>query len=125
MIQSLEQGEIDILVGTQMVVKGLDFQNVNLVGVISADSLLSYPDFRVNERAFQLMEQVSGRSGRRDGKGKVIIQASNTRHPVLQDVTAHSYRSMYEREIAERGLVISQFWPDEPPSKASFPCATR
>lgn len=102
MILLLEQKEIDILVGTQMVVKGLDFENVNLVGIISADSLLSFPDFRVNERAFQLMEQVSGRSGRRDGLGKVIIQASNTHHPVLHDVTAHSYTSMYEREIAER-----------------------
>ncbi|RPE12370.1 primosomal protein N' [Chitinophaga lutea] len=102
MIQSLEQGEIDILVGTQMVVKGLDFQNVNLVGVISADSLLSYPDFRVNERAFQLMEQVSGRSGRRDGQGKVIIQASNTRHHILQFVTEHNYKAMYEAEITER-----------------------
>jgi primosomal protein N' (replication factor Y) len=102
MIMMLEQKEIDILVGTQMVVKGLDFENVNLVGIISADSLLSFPDFRVNERAFQLMEQVSGRSGRRDGQGKVIIQASNTRHPVLHDVTAHNYNSMYEREIAER-----------------------
>ncbi|GEP93911.1 replication restart helicase PriA [Chitinophaga cymbidii] len=102
MIALLEQKEIDILVGTQMVVKGLDFENVNLVGIISADSLLSYPDFRVNERAFQLMEQVSGRSGRRDGQGKVIIQASNTQHPVLHDVTAHNYKSMYEREIAER-----------------------
>lgn len=102
MIMMLEQKEIDILVGTQMVVKGLDFENVNLVGIISADSLLSFPDFRVNERAFQLMEQVSGRSGRRDGQGKVIIQASNTHHPVLHDVTAHNYSSMYEREIAER-----------------------
>lgn len=102
MILLLEQKEIDILVGTQMVVKGLDFENVNLVGIISADSLLSFPDFRVNERAFQLMEQVSGRSGRRDGLGKVIIQASKTNHPVLHDVTAHNYISMYEREIAER-----------------------
>ncbi len=102
MIQALEQQEIDILVGTQMVVKGLDFENVNLVGILSADSLLSYPDFRVNERAFQLMEQVSGRSGRRDGKGKVVVQASNTRHPILQFVVEHNYRKMYESEIAER-----------------------
>lgn len=102
MIQLLEQQEIDILVGTQMVVKGLDFANVNLVGILSADSLLSYPDFRVNERAFQLMEQVSGRSGRRDGKGKVVIQASNTRHPILQFVVEHNYKKMYESEIAER-----------------------
>lgn len=102
MIQQLEQRQIDILVGTQMVVKGLDFENVELVGVLSADSLLSYPDFRVNERAYQLMEQVSGRSGRKHGKGRVLIQASNTRHPVLQYVTDHDYKAMYDAEIAER-----------------------
>ncbi len=102
MIQLLEERSIDILVGTQMVVKGLDFDNVNLVGILSADSLLSYPDFRVNERAFQMMEQVSGRAGRKHDKGKVLIQASNTRHPVLQYVTAHDYVAMYQAEIAER-----------------------
>ncbi|HVI45681.1 MAG TPA: primosomal protein N' [Chitinophaga sp.] len=102
MIQLLEEKAIDILVGTQMVVKGLDFENVNLVGILSADSLLSYPDFRVNERAFQLMEQVSGRAGRKHGSGKVLIQASNTRHPVLHYVTLHDYKAMYEAEIAER-----------------------
>ncbi|UYQ91622.1 primosomal protein N' [Chitinophaga horti] len=102
MIQQLEQQHIDILVGTQMVVKGLDFENVDLVGILSADSLLSYPDFRVNERAYQLMEQVSGRSGRKHGKGRVLIQASNTRHPVLQYVIDHNYRAMYDAEIAER-----------------------
>lgn len=102
MIKLLEERAIDILVGTQMVVKGLDFENVDLVGILSADSLLSYPDFRVNERAFQLMEQVSGRAGRRNGKGKVLIQASNTRHPVLQYVTDHDYLAMYDTELAER-----------------------
>ncbi|MBC9913988.1 replication restart helicase PriA [Chitinophaga varians] len=102
MIRLLEEQEIDILVGTQMVVKGLDFDNVNLVGILSADSLLSYPDFRVNERAFQLMEQVSGRAGRKHGMGKVLIQASNTRHPILHFVKEHDYKSMYEAEIAER-----------------------
>jgi primosomal protein N' (replication factor Y) len=102
MIQLLEERGIDILVGTQMVVKGLDFDNVNLVGILSADSLLSFPDFRVNERAFQLMEQVSGRAGRKHGQGKVIIQASNTRHPILHFVTTHDYKAMYASEIAER-----------------------
>ncbi|NIG53498.1 primosomal protein N' [Chitinophaga sp. Cy-1792] len=102
MIKLLEDRDIDILVGTQMVVKGLDFENVNLVGILSADSLLSYPDFRVNERAFQLMEQVSGRAGRKHGQGKVLVQASNTRHPVLHYVLAHDYKAMYEAEIAER-----------------------
>lgn len=102
MIQQLEQQRIDILVGTQMVVKGLDFDNVSLVGILSADSLLSYPDFRVNERAFQLMEQVSGRAGRKKDKGRVVIQANNTRHPVLQYVSLHDYKAMYEAEIVER-----------------------
>jgi primosomal protein N' (replication factor Y) (superfamily II helicase) len=102
MIQLLEQREIDILVGTQMVVKGLDFDNVDLVGILSADSLLSFPDFRVNERAFQLMEQVSGRAGRRQGKGKVVIQAMKVNHPILHFVTLHDYKAMYASEIAER-----------------------
>jgi primosomal protein N' (replication factor Y) len=102
LIQLLEERSIDILVGTQMVVKGLDFENVNLVGILSADNLLGFPDFRVNERAFQLMEQVSGRAGRKHGMGKVLIQASNTRHPVLHYVMAHDYKAMYETEIAER-----------------------
>lgn len=102
MIQQLENQEIDILVGTQMVVKGLDFEHVNLVGILSADSLLSFPDFRVNERAFQLMEQVSGRAGRKHGKGKVLIQAYKTQHPILHFVTIHDYKAMYASEIAER-----------------------
>ncbi|TWF39122.1 replication restart DNA helicase PriA [Chitinophaga polysaccharea] len=102
LIQLLEERSIDILVGTQMVVKGLDFENVNLVGILSADNLLGFPDFRVNERAFQLMEQVSGRAGRKHGIGKVLIQASNTRHPILHYVTTHDYKAMYESEIAER-----------------------
>lgn len=102
MIEDFAKGRIDILVGTQMVVKGLDFDHVGLVGILSADSLLSYPDFRVNERAFQLMEQVSGRAGRSDGKGKVLIQAYNLKHPVLNWVSEHSYRSFYQAETAAR-----------------------
>lgn len=102
MIQLLENREIDILVGTQMVVKGLDFENVSLVGILSADNLLGFPDFRVNERAFQLMEQVSGRAGRKHGKGKVLIQAYRTQHPILHYVTIHDYKAMYAAEIAER-----------------------
>lgn len=102
LISLFEQRRIDILVGTQMVVKGLDFENVNLVGILNADSLLNYPDFRVNERAFQLMEQVSGRSGRKDVQGKVIIQAGNLKHPVLEYVVRHDYQSMYEAETDQR-----------------------
>ncbi|HMH32591.1 MAG TPA: primosomal protein N', partial [Puia sp.] len=102
LIQLFEQQRIDVLVGTQMVVKGLDFDNVNLVGILDADSLLSFADFRVNERAFQLMEQVSGRAGRKDGEGKVLVQVANTNHPVLAYVKAHDYQLFFRNEIAAR-----------------------
>ncbi|MFL5809175.1 MAG: primosomal protein N', partial [Flavisolibacter sp.] len=102
LIQQFEQRKIDVLVGTQMVVKGLDFDNVDLVGILDADGLLHFADFRVNERAFQLMEQVSGRAGRRDGKGKVMIQTMNPVHPVLQHVALHDYVGMYNEEIEKR-----------------------
>lgn len=102
LIEDFTKGRIDILVGTQMVVKGLDFENVGLVGILSADSLLSHPDFRVNERGFQLMEQVSGRAGRADGQGQVIVQAFNLQHPVLQWVKEHDFRSFYHTESGTR-----------------------
>jgi len=102
LLDKLGKQKVDILVGTQMVVKGLDFPSVTLVGIVSADSLLSYPDFRVNERAFQLMQQVSGRAGRADGSGKVLIQAYNTAHPVLQWVKDHDIKSFYKHEIKYR-----------------------
>ena len=102
LIQSFEQGRIDVLVGTQMVVKGLDFENVHLVGVLDADSLLNFADFRVNERAFQLIEQVSGRAGRKDRQGKVSIQATNTRHPLLQLLKEHDYKLFFAQEIEGR-----------------------
>jgi len=102
LIQLFEQKRIDVLVGTQMVVKGLDFENVNLVGILDADSLLSFADFRVNERAFQLMEQVSGRAGRKDGKGKVLIQVANTNHPVLSYIKAHDYKLFFSHELEAR-----------------------
>jgi primosomal protein N' (replication factor Y) (superfamily II helicase) len=102
LIQQFEQGKLDILVGTQMVVKGLDFENVNLVGILDADSLLSFADFRVNERAFQLMEQVSGRAGRKDKQGRVFIQVANTKHPVLYFVQQHDYGLFYQQEIEGR-----------------------
>jgi primosomal protein N' (replication factor Y) len=98
LIKIFEQNRIDILVGTQMVVKGLDFDNVMLIGVPDADALLNFADFRVNERAFQLMEQVSGRAGRKEGRGKVLIQAVKTDHPVLSWVKAHDYALFYENE---------------------------
>lgn len=104
LIQLFEQNRLDMLVGTQMVVKGLDFENVNLVGILDADSLLNFADFRVDERAFQLMEQVSGRAGRKDQRGHVMIQASQTQHPVLQFVQQHDYDLFYQREIEGRKL---------------------
>lgn len=102
LIQTFEQSKIDILVGTQMVVKGLDFENVSLVGILDADGILSFADFRVNERAYQLMEQVSGRAGRKHGKGKVMVQTSQPTHPVLLQVQQHDYIAMYESEITKR-----------------------
>ena len=90
------------MIGTQMVTKGLDFDYVSLVGIISADHLLHYPDFRSSERAFQLMEQVSGRAGRKHNRGRVVIQAFEIKHPVIQDVLLHDYRRFYTREINER-----------------------
>jgi primosomal protein N' (replication factor Y) len=102
LIQQFEMQRIDILVGTQMVVKGLDFEHVSLVGILDADSILSFADFRVSERAFQLMEQVSGRAGRKDGNGRVLVQVANTRHPVLGYVQAHDYKHFFQEELAGR-----------------------
>lgn len=102
LIQLFEQKRIDILVGTQMVVKGLDFEHVSVVGILDADSLLSFADFRVNERAFQLMEQVSGRAGRKGERGLVMIQVSNTKHPVLHFVQQHDYPAFFRFEIESR-----------------------
>lgn len=102
LIQLFEQHRLDILVGTQMVVKGLDFDHVNLVGILDADGLLSFADFRVNERGFQLMEQVSGRAGRKNQRGKVMIQAVNVKHPVIEFVKQHNYLAFYEYELTGR-----------------------
>ena len=102
LIKLFEQHRIDILAGTQMVVKGLDFENVSLVGVLDADGLLSFADFRVNERAFQLMEQVSGRAGRKTEQGKVLIQAAKINHPVLLFVQQHDFKRFYDFELENR-----------------------
>ncbi len=102
LIKLFEQQRIDILAGTQMVVKGLDFEHVNLVGITDADALLNFTDFRVNERAFQMIEQVSGRAGRREEQGRVIVQVSNTHHPVLHFVQQHNYEAFYQFEIENR-----------------------
>lgn len=102
LIQQFEQRRIDILVGTQMVVKGLDFDNVDLVGILDADGLLHFTDFRVNERAFQLIEQVSGRAGRREETGKVLVQTFQPQHPVLQLVQQHDYKLFFAEELKKR-----------------------
>ena len=101
-LNDFEERRLDILVGTQMVTKGLDFENVGVVGILSADQLLQFPDFRAAERAFQLMVQVSGRAGRKHRQGKVVIQAANVSHPVLRDVLNNDFRAFVQREMAER-----------------------
>ncbi|MDY5386995.1 MAG: primosomal protein N' [Muribaculaceae bacterium] len=101
-IEDFAAHRTDILVGTQMVSKGLDFGEVRMAGVINADTLLNFPDFRSNERAYNMLEQVAGRAGRRKEKGKVLIQTTNPKENVLEYVKAHDYSSYYQSEIAER-----------------------
>ncbi len=101
-IEDFDAGEIDILTGTQMVTKGLDFDNVGLVGVLQADHLLSYPDFRSHERAFQLMTQVSGRAGRKEKQGRVLIQTTQPDNKIIEWVIAHNFKQMYSSILAER-----------------------
>jgi primosomal protein N' (replication factor Y) len=103
-IGDFEKGRTQILVGTQMVTKGLDFDNVNLVGIIDADSMLNFPDFRAFERSFQLMVQVSGRAGRRKKQGKVIIQTTDPTHPVIQKVLNNDFPGFYKEQMAERKM---------------------
>lgn len=102
LLRSFHDQEIDILVGTQMLTKGLDFKNVSLVGVLNADNLLNFPDFRAHERTYQLMVQVSGRAGRDQKRGKVAIQSFNPYHQILQQVTIHDYEGMYQDQMNER-----------------------
>ena len=101
-IERFTSGEVQVLVGTQMVTKGLDFKSVGLVGVINADPLLFFPDFRAHERAFQLLTQVAGRAGRSKEKGHVLIQSFSPQHPVLQQVLNADYKALYEQQIEER-----------------------
>lgn len=101
-IADFESGKTNVLVGTQMVTKGLDFGNVGLVGILSADQILNFPDFRSYERAFQLMAQVSGRAGRREKQGEVIIQSFNPQHFIIQCVVNNDYETMYHNELADR-----------------------
>lgn len=99
---SFENGETDILVGTQMVTKGLDFDRVSLVGIFNADRMMHFPDFRSYERAYQLITQVSGRAGRRARQGRVVIQTSNPSHPVLNFILKNNFQTFFESEIGDR-----------------------
>lgn len=114
-INAFSARKADMLVGTQMVTKGLDFDGVNIVAVLSADSLINLPDFRASERAFNMLLQVAGRAGRREKPGKVIIQAGQPEHPVIEYVKAHDYLGFYNHEIEERK---AHFYP--PMSKMVF-----
>ncbi|NQD70860.1 primosomal protein N' [Sphingobacterium shayense] len=101
-ITAFDEHEFDILIGTQMVAKGLDFGKVNLIGIVNADSMINFPDFRAFERAFSLFSQVAGRAGRRQKQGRVIIQTHTPNHRVLEQVIAHDYESMFMTEVKER-----------------------
>lgn len=103
-IDSFKNREVDILVGTQMLAKGLDFDNVSLVGIMNADNMLYHPDFRAFERSYQMMTQVSGRSGRSQKRGKVIIQTYNPNHNTIQQVTHNDYLAMYAEQLYERQI---------------------
>ncbi|WP_281632162.1 replication restart helicase PriA [Flavobacterium luteolum] len=101
-IDAFKNREIDILVGTQMLAKGLDFDNVGLVGIMNADNMLHHPDFRAFERSFQMMTQVAGRAGRSEKQGKVVIQTYNPNHNTIQQVTNHNYIGMYKEQLYDR-----------------------
>jgi len=102
LIRSFEDRRIDILIGTQMISKGLDFENLTVVGILNADNLLNYPDFRAHERSFQLMEQVSGRAGRRQKQGRVVIQTSDPANRIIRLVLRHDYINMFRMQAEER-----------------------
>jgi primosomal protein N' (replication factor Y) len=101
-IERVEERIIDIVIGTQMISKGLDFNNVQLVGILNADQMLNFPDFRAFERAFQMMVQVAGRAGRLNKRGMVVIQTSYPDHKIIKDVINHDYDAFYKSEIEER-----------------------
>ena len=103
-LADFEQGRTDILIGTQMVSKGLDFEHVNVVGILNADTMLNYPDFRAYERAFQLMAQVAGRAGRKDKRGRVILQTKSIDHPIIAQVMANDFEGMASGQLAERQM---------------------
>ncbi len=101
-IEDFEKRRSQILIGTQMVTKGLDFGGVRVVGILGADTMLNFPDFRADERSFQLMEQVAGRAGRQGAQGTVVIQTARPSHPIIEQVARHDYEAMYAMQVAER-----------------------
>jgi primosomal protein N' (replication factor Y) len=101
-IKAFEERRIDILIGTQMISKGLDFENLTVVGILNADNMLNFPDFRAHERSYQLMEQVSGRAGRRQKQGTVVIQTSDPAHRIIRLVLRHDYEGMFRMQAEER-----------------------
>ncbi|OAV75671.1 Primosomal protein N' [Bacteroidales bacterium Barb7] len=103
-LADFEKGKTQILIGTQMLSKGLDFGNVSTVGILNADSLMNIPDFRAHERAFQLIVQVSGRAGRRDKRGTVVLQTSQPAHPIVQAAVRSDYKGMVSLQLEERKL---------------------
>ena len=104
LIYDFQQKKIDVLVGTQMIAKGLDFDNVSLVGILDADNILNFPDFRSHEFAFQLLTQVSGRSGRKEKQGEVILQTYNTEQELIKYVRNYDYLNFFKNQISEREL---------------------
>lgn len=102
LIHQVESREVDCLVGTQMLTKGLDFRHVSLVGVLNADAMLNFPDFRAHERCFQLLTQVAGRAGRTEKRGKVLLQSYNPDHRILQQVSSYDYTTMFKEQLEDR-----------------------
>ena len=103
-INNFERGESNILIGTQMVSKGLDFKNVGLVAIISADNLINFPDFRSHERCFQILSQVAGRAGRSDERGEVMLQTYNSKHILIKQIANNDYKEMIANQLEERKL---------------------
>ena len=106
-VETFQQGKINILIGTQMIAKGLDFNNVGLVGILNADNLLYHPDFRAYERAYQLLVQVSGRTGRHTKQGKVLIQTYQPENPIFNQILTNNYQAFFNQDMTERHSFIS------------------
>lgn len=102
LIRALEEKQTDILIGTQMISKGLDIENLTVVGILNADNMLNFPDFRAHERSFHMMEQVSGRAGRRQKIGKVVIQTSDPDNKIIRLVVNHDYKNLFRIQVEER-----------------------